>query len=652
MPLWITAKESPEPIFLKTQVIQNQEWYSLQASLWKQQAMHSSNASDWLNYYLASRFSNASPSVLEAVADEMQSRMPDAAEVKFVKSWNLGFTAQSYKLILEAHRDAPDRTVLFPWLIMQHDYNGNLVERKATCKEMYESGSVSTSLLNYSYNVLMSLEKEAVLITDSDNTTVPLFILQDVLHLRPDVAILNLDMLLHPSYRNSRLSAYNIVLPADGHALNKPMLCSLLPESNPAKSFYYALTLAKENIASIKNQLYVVGLASQISSTRIDNISIIKENLESKFLLDYLTVDFNGENNLAAGRVLSANYLVPMLLLDEHYRTTGAREKAQQLEALIRKLAEENGKTLLVDNFLNRNSQEAKPFIAFKLDLKTLEGEYKHVKDKVYANMYEVSNKEYNAFLHHLQQNKLNELYERCKIQLDNYEEPALSFMRSYHTTPPNKKNKYFSEYPVVNISFDAAKAYCEWLTEQYNNTPDRKFRRVRFRLPSVQEWQLAAVGVKDPVSWSMSENKAEIRKYEEGKELGKKYESMMVSLDNPQVLYPWFRVYSLRNKVLNFKGCSLGNFKFPADQKPCLPEKMATVDGFFMMSSVGAYFPNGIGLYDVVGNVSEMTNEEGKACGGSWNHSPEESTMKSINAYSRPGAETGFRIFMEVLEQ
>jgi len=49
---------------------------------------------------------------------------------------------------------------------------------------------------------------------------------------------------------------------------------------------------------------------------------------------------------------------------------------------------------------------------------------------------------------------------------------------------------------------------------------------------------------------------------------------------------------------------------------------------------------------------VAEMSNEKGSAFGGSWNHAPEESTMKSINKYDGPTADIGFRIFMEVLEQ
>jgi hypothetical protein len=35
-------------------------------------------------------------------------------------------------------------------------------------------------------------------------------------------------------------------------------------------------------------------------------------------------------------------------------------------------------------------------------------------------------------------------------------------------------------------------------------------------------------------------------------------------------------------------------------------------------MSITTSYFPNGIGLYDMVGNVAEIVKEKGIACGGS----------------------------------
>jgi hypothetical protein len=224
--------------------------------------------------------------------------------------------------------------------------------------------------------------------------------------------------------------------------------------------------------------------------------------------------------------------------------------------------------------------------------------------------------------------------------------------MKSYHLVrTPTKKEKYFNNYPIVNVSYEAAQAYCSWLTEQYNNTADRKYKRVKFRLPSIKEWQVAALGYRKIQSWNLNENTIEMQIPKDSTDMiCKGCEKKSFSFSESDILYPWFGAYYYRNKPLNSKGCALGNFKWPEPVKPCLP-KMPVMDGWILMAPVQTYFPNDIGLYDVVGNVAEMTNEKGKACGGSWNHSPEESTILSVNEYSAPSSEVGFRVFMEVIE-
>ena len=97
-------------------------------------------------------------------------------------------------------------------------------------------------------------------------------------------------------------------------------------------------------------------------------------------------------------------------------------------------------------------------------------------------------------------------------------------------------------------------------------------------------------------------------------------------------------------------KGCFLGNFKIEYVETPC-PAGHYAYDGWSMMSRTASYFPNDIGLYDVVGNVAEMVADKGKACGGSWDDAPSESTIHSVKSYTQPNATIGFRVFMEVIE-
>ncbi len=651
----LSVQAKPEKIYPKTKFLKPVSWYSDQMVEWSSYVQsHSTEADAWLNFYAAARFAQRNDQQLDLIVEKMMSAIPNTYEYYLIQGWHAGFSEEAVNLLTKAYGMKPEHSWSYCLLMMASEFQTNKENRLFYAKKMHEAGMLSASLLSYSYNVLMSIEPGAVLFTEGDNTTLPLLALQDVWNVQPDVTVLNLDMISYPDYRKSKLAAAGLALTtiSETNPDFKHLICAALPVENSKRKFYYALTLSKENITDLKDQLYVVGLASQLSPTRIDNISLIKDNLENRFLLDYLAVDFNGTSQFDTGNVLSSNYLVPLLLLYEHYERNGEKEKQTELGELVYKIATSTNKKDLVNNFLSRKISEAIPYFPGALNAKTLEGRFRTISDKLFAEESEVMNVQYNEFLSYLIKNNLNDLYDKYKFDLSKYDEPALSMMKNYTSARiTTKKEKYFTQYPAVNISYEAAVAYCSWLTDQYNALPEKKYKKVKFRLPSIEEYQIAAASIKNPTSWNINEQMVEVKLYPPGKEFGKEFELKNVSAGDPDLLYPWFRVYNYRNSARNHKGCYLGNFKTPDHEKPCMPERMTSADGWMMMGPVETYFPNDIGLYDVVGNVAEMTAEKGKACGGSWNHPPEESTIKSVNLYEGPDATIGFRVFMEIIE-
>jgi hypothetical protein len=651
------SAETPEAIPLKTKIIRPHEWYAQQFQLWRNELTLKPSEEGWLHYYTAARYSQMKEDVLNSIEKEVNAVFPNSFAANVIKGWNRGFSSQGYEYLMKANEIQPNHPLINALAAMHHEYNMDRDKRTVAVKKLWQNNGISNSLLHYTYNVLMSVETDAVLFTEGENTTLPILLLQDVFGIRKDVQVLNLDLLLETSYRNRKLQDAGLELTEkiDGgpSVESKRLLCESLPSQNSTRKFYYSLTVGQQNISGIKDQLYVVGLASQISRERVDNISLIRENLENRFLLDNLTVDFNGESDFASGKVLSANYLVPMLLLYEHYVKMGETEKIKYWDAVITRLANEKGKALLVRNYLNRENSNPLPFVPAKLNVKAIEGHLRVVKGNIYAFESELTNMDYNIFLNYLLDNKRTDLYEKSKFDLSQYDEPALSFMKTYHANPAiTKKNKYFTNYPVVNISYEGALAFCEWLTEQYNNLPDRKYKKVKFRLPSIKEWQIAALGYKNFQSWNIEENTVELNIPKNSTdEICKNCATKTVSFKESGILYPWYISYNYRNKALNSRGCALGNFKWPDNHEVCRPQ-MPTPDGWTLMAPVESYFPNNIGLYDVVGNVAEMISEKGKACGGSWNHPAEESTILSISEYKGPDSAVGFRPFMEVIEQ
>lgn len=118
-----------------------------------------------------------------------------------------------------------------------------------------------------------------------------------------------------------------------------------------------------------------------------------------------------------------------------------------------------------------------------------------------------------------------------------------------------------YDHYPVVGVSWEQSRAFCVWRTQLMNEW--RKSRGMvfvnDFRLPTEAEWEYAARGNFD------------------------------------QSPYPWGGPY-----IRNSRGCFLGNFK---------PLRGNYIDDGGFHSIIAAhYWPNGFGLYDMAGNVSEWT--------------------------------------------
>ncbi len=347
------------------------------------------------------------------------------------------------------------------------------------------------------------------------------------------------------------------------------------------------------------------------------------------------------------GLLIPKEHLVDTLFISYvGYKTFTGRVSGLDLDNLVIRL--EISTIQLKEVMINEQKYE------YKLKIRRFENSLKLIKGNLYAANMEVTNEAYHHFLNQLQRSGQIELHNTYKPDFSKYQGSLLAFFKGYHRQYQNpKKGKFdrnLNEYPVVNITQEAAKAYCAWLTDLYNNSKGRrKFKQVIFRLPTRKEWQIAALGSKRFQSWEIEENEVlvGIPKYP-GDEFAKKTKSIPVKGND--ILYPWYKVYAYRNKVQNKNGCWLGNFKVPEDGTSCeiyRPDR----DGFAITAPVGVFFPNGMGLYDVVGNVAEMIDEEGKACGGSWDHLPEESTITSVNTYSGSSGAVGFRIFMEVLE-
>jgi len=195
---------TPEKILPKTLVLKPVDWYSQQAKAWSEETNRDQrNAQSWFNFYAASYFSMDAQAHLDQVVQSMSKAVPNSYELWLVKGWNSGYQLEALPFLEKAYARNPEKPESYGLLQLLSELQLDVAGRESFSKQLLLHSQLSPSLLSYSYNVLMSLEPSSVLITEGESTTSPLFVLQDVMKVRQDVSILNLDLLACGSHRES-----------------------------------------------------------------------------------------------------------------------------------------------------------------------------------------------------------------------------------------------------------------------------------------------------------------------------------------------------------------------------------------------------------------------------------------------------------------
>jgi formylglycine-generating enzyme required for sulfatase activity len=232
------------------------------------------------------------------------------------------------------------------------------------------------------------------------------------------------------------------------------------------------------------------------------------------------------------------------------------------------------------------------PFISFSQipNCVPIRGEY------LWMSKTEVSIRDYTEFLKNIsKEDSINNLPDsEMWIKSMKNGNP----MAEYYFRHPAYKN-----YPVVNVTFEQANAYCRWLTLMLNK---KYHQKVLVRLPTEKEW-------------------------EEGAKAGNRYAN-----------YPW-GTESMRIEKGKSQGQMRANF--------ILRKGITMADNHDITAPVTAYWPNDFGLYNMSGNVSEMVKEKGLVKGGSWRNRADWLRIEKQQYVYSASPEVGFRYVAEVIQ-
>lgn len=613
------GSQKPETVYSIAKEQKETSWYETQIKLWKAEIdKNTKNGEAWINYYRANRaLRNLSSTEEErskwdkeckSIHEQVWKAMPKSFEAYFIQYAENGFRNDASEDLLAAQAIRPDDPLIQDLLMIHYEMHNDSEKRNFYAKRLYEINELSSGMLNWGYNILSELDENAILFTYGDNDTYAPWIIQAAKGFREDVTIINIHLVMVDSYRNELLKKLGYTpfvyreakTEEESKKIGNELISHFLTGKRPA---YFSASAIHGFEETFGDKLYLTGLAYKYSESSFDNTAIIRRNYEKRYLLDHLKEVFSYNIGNLKAEEFNGMYLPSMIKLYLNYSESEEIAKKLDLEPLILRIAEQSGQQSDVLELLS-GKEKSTVLLSTVLDLKTLEKNMVPISGNIYLNKYEVTNGDYAKFLHNLKFSGQTELYQKAVYDSTQWTKGkyAVSFndpmMNLYHWHPA------YSNYPAVCISYDGAKAYCEWLTKQYNLQRKRTYTQVVFRLPTEEEWRTAA-GSGDPKA--------------------------ITPFPDNQILASDQKHY-------------LGNIRTSKDR--------FFDDGGFHQVHVNMYDPNKMGFYNTLGNVSEMTNTKGKAIGGSWYDLFEECTFDKTQLYSNPEPTIGFRVVMEIIEK
>ena len=371
-PSLYAQKAKPQTVHRIIYEVKPNEWYLTQAKLWQKVLQKNpKNPEAWRNYYLAVRYSRPAQFTpqafkeknqkMEKILTEMGQNVPNSYDYYFLKFYHYSaYKKGDINLLKKAYAIHPDRPELYYFFIIYYFTHNNPKKAETFCKKLYRSKDIIPDLLNYNYNVMASCKPNAVLFTNGDNDTYPIWVLQSAKNIRPDITVINASLAMgYPKYLQQLLKKRHIAIDTLKlkHKTRGDFLKALINQiksASPDTPIYIALTLPGNNIKTLQDSLYIVGLAYRYSTEKLDNLALLNRNVSEKFRLDYLQHSWYTEDYLAKKSMdmLNLNYAVIFSTLVDHLYLSGQIEQANHWKELALSLARKGGNQKLV-RYLN-----------------------------------------------------------------------------------------------------------------------------------------------------------------------------------------------------------------------------------------------------------------------------------------------------------
>ncbi len=361
----------PEWVFSVTKVHKTLDYYKSQAKLWENEInKNKKNADAWLNFFTAARMTNlftpaseGQPYDMTEIAENIIQNIPNTFESEYLLFWQNNPSEEAYKHLQKAYEMAPYRYETYHDYITKSEFKRDTATIKKFSELWYNHEYYSPGITNWNYNVFMSVEPNAVLITQGDNDTYPLWLLQYLKNVRRDVAVLNAHILLQDDYRKTIFEEVGITLfnkKFEDFESRTAYFNAVIEHvvKHTDRPVYFGLSLTKPLQDLLDDNLYLTGLAYKYSEKEFDNKAVIRNNFENKFLIDYLKFSFHDDFSESVVRFMNQQYIPCLTVLHKHYTLSGESQKAEEVEQILMKIARESDREGEIAHFLEKTKEQ------------------------------------------------------------------------------------------------------------------------------------------------------------------------------------------------------------------------------------------------------------------------------------------------------
>ena len=310
-------------------------YYVNQERLWQQVTQEQpANGNAWRNLYQAANyqqwFGQQNDEKLQQILDDMGKAIPQDYNYFWCMYKNKLGSNEAFEYAEKAIERLPDNMGFFDYdlwtayLMMRFD-EARLTE---LCQRYFQSGIYSPSVLQYNYNELQGMDEGGIYFGNGDACLIPKAILQYGKGVHKDKLVVCMPFLAIPDYRekllarlgiDSRLCQYEQPHTQEDYDRQEREIINLIIQHTNRPAYFSTFNGLERN-APWEKQLYNEGLTLRYSERRYDNFSVIRRNVEERYLMEYLLEQFTPDKWTTSNR-FSVNYAVLLSDLLAWYKT-------------------------------------------------------------------------------------------------------------------------------------------------------------------------------------------------------------------------------------------------------------------------------------------------------------------------------------------